>query len=116
MSCLLHICNTLKIPEKFRAILLQVLKTLCILHVHVYIERPTEYAEQDVYLTESRYHEADKEIKKAKQLKVRDWEQVALRPVNMYIAVQVMDFALFVSILSCLSPASWTRCTTSLRN
>ena len=39
------------------------------------LERPTEYAEHDVYLTESRYHESDKEIKKAKPLKVRrDWK------------------------------------------
>ena len=75
---------------------MQVLKTVCILHVHVYIERPTEYAEQDVYLTESRYHEADKEIKKAKQLKVRDWERVALPPVNMYMELFILWILLFL--------------------
>ena len=44
-------------------------------HSFPLLERPTEYAEHDVYLTESRYHESDKEIKKAKPLKVRrDWK------------------------------------------
>ena len=34
-------------------------------------DRPTEYAEQDVYLMENRYNESGKEIKRAKPLKVR---------------------------------------------
>ena len=45
---------------------------------HFLSERPTEYAEQDVYLTESRYNESDKEIRKAKPLKVRQMVAMCL--------------------------------------
>ena len=37
-----------------------------------YAERPTGYAESDVYVCLSRYNEVDKEIKRAKGWKVRE--------------------------------------------
>ena len=48
-------------------------------------ERPTEYQEDDVFVTECRYNEADKETKKMKGLKVGllAWEETKV----VYITV-----------------------------
>lgn len=53
------------------------------------IERPTGYQEKDVYVLQSRYNEADKEIKRVKGLKVRShdkWEEIAWQDEGYWLA------------------------------
>ena len=56
------------------------------------VERPVGFAEEDVYVIQSRYNEAEKEIKRLKGLKVSE-------PANQHAATNYLSGCIYICIL-----------------